>query len=56
MRRITSMVRLLRDEEAPTMVEYGLLIALIALIAFAGIALFGNGVSQLFQVPPKYFT
>jgi pilus assembly protein Flp/PilA len=39
---------LIRDEEGATMVEYGLLITLIALVAFAGVQLFGTSVSTLF--------
>lgn len=45
----------LQQEESPTMVEYALLVALIALLAIAGAALFGLGVSELFEVPPSYF-
>ena len=37
------------------MLEYGLLIALIAIVAAIGVTLFGNGVSDLFLVPPQYF-
>lgn len=46
----------LLDESAPTMVEYGLLIALIGLIVAAAAAFFGLGVSTLFSVPPDYFS
>lgn len=38
-----------KDEEAPTMVEYGLLVAVIALIVVAGAALFGTKLSTLFS-------
>lgn len=37
------------EEDAPTMVEYGLLVALIALIVAAAAALLGSGVSNLFK-------
>lgn len=47
--------RLLKDEDAPTMTEYALLMGLIALIAAAGVAFFGLGVSELFEVPPQYW-
>ena len=47
--------RFLRRQEAPTMVEYGLLLALIALVAAAAIFLFGQAAVELFEVPPKYF-
>ncbi len=49
------LLKLMKEEDAPTMIEYGLLIALIALVAVIGISLFGNGVSELFLVPPQYF-
>jgi pilus assembly protein Flp/PilA len=37
-----------RDEAGATMVEYGLLIALIAMVAFAGISLLGVNVQTLY--------
>jgi pilus assembly protein Flp/PilA len=37
-----------RDEEGATMVEYGLLIALIAMVAFAGISLLGVNLQTLY--------
>lgn len=36
----------LRDEEGATMVEYGLMIALIALIAVAAVTALGGGVTS----------
>ena len=42
---------LIEQEDAPTMVEYGLMIALIALVAVAGIAAFGQAVAPLFTIP-----
>lgn len=45
----------LRDESAPTMVEYGLLLVFIVLVAILAVAVFGDGVSSLFMVPPQYF-
>ena len=39
----------LREEDAPTMVEYGLLVALIALVALAAIEVVGGGISRLFE-------
>lgn len=39
---------LIREEEGATMVEYGLLVALIAMVALAGITLLGTNVSSLF--------
>lgn len=41
--------RFVREEDAPTMVEYGLLVALIALVVAAGAAFLGTGVSTLFN-------
>lgn len=49
MKLINSVKRFVREEEAPTMVEYGLLVALIALIVAAAAFLLGQGVSGLFS-------
>ena len=38
-----------RDEEGATMVEYGLLVALIALVAVAAITTLGSNLSALFN-------
>jgi Flp pilus assembly pilin Flp len=38
-----------QQDEGATMVEYALLISLIALTAFAGAAAFGSSVQQLYQ-------
>jgi Flp pilus assembly pilin Flp len=46
---VKAFVRLLHDEEAPTMAEYGLLLVLIALFAFAAIVGLGQGISTLFE-------
>jgi pilus assembly protein Flp/PilA len=40
---------LIRDEQGATMVEYGLLVALIAMVALAGVSLLGVNVSTLFN-------
>lgn len=40
---------MIRDEDGATLVEYGLLITLIALVAFAAVQLFGTSVSTLFS-------
>ena len=37
-----------QEEDAPTMVEYGLLVALIALVVAAAAAVLGGGISTLF--------
>jgi pilus assembly protein Flp/PilA len=45
---ITTLKTMIRDEEGATMVEYGLLVALIALVAIVGVTLLGNKLSALF--------
>jgi len=42
----TSMIR---DEDGATMVEYGLLVALIALVALGAVATLGTNLSGLFN-------
>lgn len=44
-----TILKLIRDEEAATMVEYGLLIALIALVAITAVKTLGSSVSSLFN-------
>jgi pilus assembly protein Flp/PilA len=46
---ITNLVAMIRDEEGATMVEYGLLVALIALVAIVGVTLLGTNLNQLFS-------
>jgi pilus assembly protein Flp/PilA len=46
---ITNLVAMIRDEEGATMVEYGLLIALIALVAIAGVTVLGTNLNSLFS-------
>ena len=43
------MKRFFKEEDAPTFMEYGLLLALIALVAALGVSIFGEGVASLFQ-------
>lgn len=40
---------MIRDEEAATMVEYGLLVALIALVALGAIQTLGGNLSTMFS-------
>jgi pilus assembly protein Flp/PilA len=40
---------LIRDEEGATMVEYGLLVALIAMVALVGVSALGINVNNLFN-------
>jgi Flp pilus assembly pilin Flp len=44
--------RLLADDDGATMLEYGLMVTLIALAAAAAAASFGSAVMQLFDIPP----
>lgn len=45
---ITTLKTMIRDEEGATMVEYGLLVALIALVAIVGVTALGTKLSALF--------
>lgn len=45
----TSVVVRLQSEEGQTMAEYGILVAVIALIAIAGALLFGQGLDTFFS-------
>jgi pilus assembly protein Flp/PilA len=40
---------MIRDEDGATMVEYGLLVALIAMVAFAAVQTLGLNLSTLFS-------
>lgn len=46
---ITMMKSLLGDEEGATMVEYALMVALIAVVAIAAVTLLGGKVRDTFQ-------
>jgi pilus assembly protein Flp/PilA len=46
---ITTLRNMLHDEEGATMVEYGLLVALIALVAIVGVATLGTNLLSLFN-------
>jgi pilus assembly protein Flp/PilA len=45
---ITAVKKFVKSEDAPTMVEYGLLVALIAIVAAAGATTLGGNVKTLF--------
>jgi pilus assembly protein Flp/PilA len=45
---LTTLKNLVDDEEGATMVEYGLLVALIALVAIVGVKTLGTNISSLF--------
>jgi pilus assembly protein Flp/PilA len=40
---------MIRDEDGATMVEYGLLVALIAMVALAGVTTLGNNLMSLYS-------
>jgi Flp pilus assembly pilin Flp len=40
---------MIRDQEGATMTEYGILVALIAIVAFSGVQLFGINLAALFR-------
>jgi len=44
----TQLTSMIRDEEGATMVEYGLLVALIALVALGAVTTVGTKLSTLF--------
>ena len=44
-----NLISMLRDEDGATMVEYGLLVALIALVALGAITTLGTNLSGLFN-------
>lgn len=44
-----------RDERGATAVEYGLMVALIAIVIIGAVSLFGVAVSDLFHVPAGVF-
>ena len=41
--------RLWSEERGQSMVEYAIVVALVAIIAMAGVQAFGQGISQVFQ-------
>ena len=46
---LNRLILMIRDEEGATMVEYGLLVALIALVALAAVTTLGVNLSTLFN-------
>lgn len=45
---MTSVLRVIRDEEGATMVEYALMIALVAVALVATVGLFKDGIANAF--------
>ena len=46
---INSLKRFVKEEDAPTMVEYGLMVALIAVVCIAAVTLLGTNISAKFD-------
>ena len=46
---MTAFVNVLHDERGVTMVEYGLMVALIAVVCIVAVALIGTNLSALFN-------
>jgi pilus assembly protein Flp/PilA len=46
---LTTLKSMIRDEDGATMVEYGLLVALIALVALGAVKTLGTNLSTLFN-------
>lgn len=46
---LTTLKTMIREDDGATMVEYGLLIALIALVAITAVKTLGSSVSSLFN-------
>jgi Flp pilus assembly pilin Flp len=45
----SGLARFLQEETAPTMMEYGLLVILIAIVAIVGVTALGTAVGTMFQ-------
>ncbi len=46
---LTTLTTMLRDDDGATMVEYGLMVALVAMVALAAVKLLGTNLSTLFN-------
>lgn len=46
---ISEILGILREEEGQSLVEYALILVLVAAVAVAGLTMFGGGVANLFQ-------
>ena len=44
-----------RDERGATAVEYGLMVAMIAIVIIGGVTLFGAATTSLFSIPAGLF-
>ena len=55
MRRLNHLARLSQNEEGQAMVEYALLLSLVAMAAIVGVQIFGHGVAALYSnIVDKY--
>ncbi len=54
--RMESIGQFIRDEDGQDVVEYGLLIATIAIVVLVGISFFGNNISAWFNTLAKRIT
>jgi pilus assembly protein Flp/PilA len=45
---VTTLKSMIRDEDGATMVEYGLLVALIAMVALVGVTTLGSNLKSLY--------
>ncbi len=45
---VTTVKKFVSEEDAPTMVEYGLLVALIAVVCIVAVTLIGTNLNQTF--------
>lgn len=46
---VSTFTSMIRDEEGATMVEYGLLVALIAMVALAAVTTLGKNLSNVYN-------
>ena len=54
--RMESIGQFIRDEDGQDVVEYGLLIATIAIVVLVGISFFGNNISAWFNTLARRIT
>jgi Flp pilus assembly pilin Flp len=48
---VEALAALIHDESGAEMVEYGIVIALIALVCFMAVRFFGRNIAHLFRIP-----
>lgn len=52
----SAILKFLRDEEGATAIEYGLIAALIAVVAMVGMSAVGDGLKEIFDDIAKIIT